>query len=64
MNIRDFVITGFDSILYVKDKKGQTLRQYIISYRLKSAKRALELTDKSTAESAEENGFTDASYAS
>lgn len=25
MNIRDFVITGFDSILYVKDKKGQTV---------------------------------------
>lgn len=46
----------------IKDKKGQTLRQYIISYRLKSAKRALELTDKSTAEIAEENGFTDASY--
>ena len=46
----------------LKDKKGQTLRQYIISYRLKAAKRALELTDKSTAEIAEENGFTDASY--
>ena len=46
----------------LKDKKGQTLRQYIISYRLKAAKRALELTDKSAAEIAEENGFTDASY--
>jgi len=46
----------------LKDKKGQTLRQYIISYRLKAAKRALELTDKSTADIAAENGFTDASY--
>lgn len=25
MNLSDFVITGFDSILYVKDKKGQTV---------------------------------------
>lgn len=25
MNLQDFVITGFDSILYVKDKKGQTV---------------------------------------
>lgn len=46
----------------LKDKKGVTLRQYIISYRLKSAKRMLELTDKSLAEIAEECGFTDASY--
>jgi two-component system response regulator YesN len=46
----------------LKDKKGITLRQYIISYRLKAAKRMLELTQKSMAEIAEEVGFTDASY--
>ncbi len=46
----------------LKDKKGITLRQYIISYRLKLAKRMLELTDKSAAEIAEACGFTDASY--
>lgn len=46
----------------LKDRKGQTLRQYIISYRLKLARRMLEFTDKSTAEIAEETGFTDASY--
>ncbi len=46
----------------IKDKKGQTLRQYIISYRLKLAKRMLELTDKSAVEIAEACGFTDASY--
>ena len=46
----------------LKDKKGITLRQYIIFYRLKAAKRMLELTQKSMAEIAEEVGFTDASY--
>ena len=46
----------------LKDNKGMTLRQYIIAYRLKAAKRMLELTDKSAAEIAEECGFTDASY--
>lgn len=46
----------------LKEKKGITLRQYIIAYRLKSAKRMLELTKKSIAEIAEECGFTDASY--
>ncbi len=46
----------------LKEKKGITLRQYIISYRLKAAKRMLELTKKSIAEIAEETGFTDASY--
>ena len=46
----------------LKDKKGVTLRQYIISYRLKLARRMLELTDKSTADIAEACGFTDASY--
>ena len=46
----------------LKEKKGITLRQYIISYRLKASKRMLELTKKSVAEIAVENGFTDASY--
>lgn len=46
----------------LKEAKGITLRQYIIAYRLKAAKRALELTSKSIAEIAEETGFTDASY--
>lgn len=46
----------------LKDKKGMTLRQYIISYRLKRAKRLLELSDKNAQEIAEECGFTDASY--
>lgn len=46
----------------LKDKKGMTLRQYIIAYRLKRAKRLLELSDKSAQEIAEECGFTDASY--
>lgn len=46
----------------LKEKKGVTLRQYIIAYRFKAAKRMLELTDKSIGEIAEECGFTDASY--
>ena len=46
----------------LKERKGMTLRQYIIAYRLKQAKRLLELTDKSAAEISEECGFTDASY--
>ncbi len=46
----------------IKEKKGQTLRQYIIAYRLKCAKRMLELTDKPSTEIAEACGFTDASY--
>ena len=46
----------------LKDRKGMTLRQYIIGYRLKMAKRLLELSQKSAAEIAEECGFTDASY--
>ena len=46
----------------LKERKGMTLRQYIIAYRLKQAKRLLQLTDKSAAEIAEECGFTDASY--
>ena len=46
----------------LKDKKGMTLRQYVIAYRLKRAKRLLEVTDKTTQEIADECGFTDASY--
>ena len=46
----------------LKDRKGITLRQYIIAYRLKAAKRLLEYTAMSMAEIADEVGFTDASY--
>lgn len=46
----------------LKDRKGVTLRQYIIQYRLKLARRMLEVTAKSINEIAEETGFTDASY--
>ena len=46
----------------LKEKRGITLRQYIITYRLKLAKDMLEHTDKTIAEIAEETGFTDASY--
>lgn len=46
----------------LKDKRGITLRQYIINYRLKVAKRLLETTNKNASEIAEECGFTDASY--
>ncbi|MBO5908114.1 MAG: helix-turn-helix domain-containing protein [Clostridia bacterium] len=46
----------------LKERRGITLRQYIISFRLKAARRMLELTDKSAVEIAEEGGFTDASY--
>ena len=46
----------------LKERKGMTLRQYIIAYRLKCAKKLLELSDKSASEIAEECGFTDASY--
>jgi AraC-like DNA-binding protein len=46
----------------LKEKRGITLKQYIISYRLRLAKGMLELTDKPTQEIAEECGFTDSSY--
>lgn len=46
----------------LKEKKGITLRQYIISHRLKLAKRLLELTDRSVSDIASECGFSDASY--
>ena len=47
---------------WLKDKKGITLRQYIIAYRLKLACSMLRSTAKSINEIAEECGFTDASY--
>ncbi len=46
----------------LKAAKGQTLRQYIISYRLKLSREMLLATGKTIAEIAEECGFTDASY--
>lgn len=46
----------------LKAAKGQTLRQYIIAYRLKLAKSLLISTSRSIAEIADECGFTDASY--
>lgn len=46
----------------LKDKKGITLRQYVISYRLKAAHRMLESTAKTVNEIADLLGFTDASY--
>lgn len=46
----------------LKDKKGTTLRQYIIAYRLKLAKKLLEESGKSINEVAEECGFNDPSY--
>ena len=46
----------------LKTKKGITLHQYVIAYRMKCATRALICTDRAVAEIAEENGFTDASY--
>ena len=46
----------------LKDKKGITMRQYVIQYRFKAAKQMLRYTDKSIADIADECGFTDASY--
>lgn len=46
----------------LKERRGITLRQYVIAYRLKYAKRMLESTDKSMADIADGCGFTDASY--
>ena len=46
----------------LKDRKGITLRQYVIFYRLKAARRMLEVTGKTVNEIAEQLGFTDASY--
>lgn len=46
----------------LKDRKGMTLRQYIIAYRLKLAKKLLEESGKSVNEISEECGFNDPSY--
>ena len=46
----------------LKDKKGTTLRQYIIAYRLKLAKKLLDESAKSVNEISEEFGFNDQSY--
>lgn len=46
----------------LKDRKGTTLRQYIIAYRLKLAKKLLDESAKSVNEVAEECGFNDPSY--
>ena len=46
----------------LKEKKGITMRQYVIQYRFKAAKHLLRYTDKSIADIADECGFTDASY--
>ncbi len=46
----------------LKKKMGITLKQYIIAYKLRTAYDMLHYTKKTTAEIAEETGFTDASY--
>ena len=46
----------------LKDRKGTTLRQYVIAYRLKLAKKLLCESAKSVNEVAEECGFNDPSY--
>jgi AraC-like DNA-binding protein len=46
----------------LKDKKGITLHQYVISYRMKCAMAQLRYTDISISDIADMNGFTDASY--
>ena len=46
----------------LKERKGMTLRQYIIAYRIKAAKGLLRFSAKTVNEIAEELGFTDASY--
>ena len=46
----------------LKDRKGTTLRQYIIAYRLKLAKKLLDESAKSVNEISESCGFNDPSY--
>ena len=46
----------------LKERRGMTMRQYVISYRLKLAKALLRNTDRPASDIAEECGFTDASY--
>ena len=46
----------------LKDRRGITLHQYVIGYRMKLATNMLEKTDRTVAEIADATGFTDASY--
>lgn len=46
----------------LKDKRGITLHQYVIAYRIKYAMSLLRFTDRAIADIADETGFTDASY--
>ncbi len=46
----------------LKDKRGITLHQYVISYRIKYARSLLRYTEKAISDIADETGFTDASY--
>ena len=46
----------------LKKKRGITLRQYVIRYRMRSAAELLALSKMPIAEIAEECGFADASY--
>ena len=46
----------------IKEKRGMTLHQYVVAYRMRLAKNLLECTDRSIADIAAETGFTDASY--
>ena len=46
----------------LKDKRGITLHQYVIAYRIKYAMSLLRYTDRPIADIADETGFTDASY--
>lgn len=46
----------------LKDKKGITLHQYVIAYRIKYAKNLLRYTDRAIADIADATGFTDSSY--
>lgn len=46
----------------LKDKRGITLHQYVISYRMKYACSLLRTTERAIAEIADDAGFTDASY--
>lgn len=46
----------------LKDKRGITLHQYVMSYRIKYAMSLLRYTERAIADIADETGFTDASY--
>ena len=46
----------------LKDRKGVTLHQYVIAYRMKAAKNLLRCTDRTINEIAESTGFSDPSH--